>query len=40
MIEGDGVMRGRIFIHRGDDSAFVAERAAKAGARAARRRKR
>src|SRR4051812_34689609 len=27
VIEGDGKLRGRIFIHLGDDSGFVAERA-------------
>ncbi len=37
-IDTDGVMRGRFFIHRGDDSGFVAERA-KAGATTARRRR-
>lgn len=38
-IEPDGKLRGRLFIHLGDDSEFVAERAAPSSPRATRPRR-
>lgn len=38
-IEPDGKLRGRLFIHLGDDSEFVAERAAQSSPRPARPRR-
>jgi len=37
-VHADGTLRGRLFIHLGDDSGFVAERATKARARRGPRR--
>jgi len=38
-VHADGTLRGRLFIHLGDDSGFVAERATKARVRGASRRR-